>query len=95
MSEFPSNPVSSEKRPYSVSLWTDLKAYGLDLYEFVCIDHWQALALAISEHKAAGRPLFANTRFLVEGPCLDQGCGKQRCIAGFVCPETADRGWMN
>lgn len=64
MSEFPSNPVSSEKRPYSVSLWTDLKAYGLDLYEFVCIDHWQALALAISEHKAAGRPLFCEHPFL-------------------------------
>ncbi len=98
MSESPSNPVSSEKRSYSVSLWIDLNAYGLDLYEFVCFDHWQALALAISEHKTAGRPLSADTRFLVEGPCRDRNCdcgGKIRCHTGFVCAETADRGWAN
>jgi hypothetical protein len=93
-----SNQSSSEKPLYLVFLWTDLKADGLDLYEYVCRDHCEAVALAISEHKSAGRPLSMNTRFLVEGPCPDRGCdcgGKLRAKMGFVCPETTDRGWTN
>ena len=93
----PNNP-STEKSSYWVALWTGLHADGIDAYEYSCFDHWQALALAISDHKAAGRPFSSVTRFLVEGPCRDRGCdcgGKSRAKAGLVSGEAADKGWMN
>lgn len=98
MSGSASNPSSSENRAYFIALWTDLGADGMDIYEYFGVDHWEALALAISDHKSAGRPLSIDTRFYVEGPCPDRGCdcgGKTRAKFGFVCCITADRGWTN
>jgi hypothetical protein len=98
MSESPNNPSSTEKRSFLVVLWTDLLVDGADAYEYFCFDHQEALSLAVSEHKTAGRPLSTGTRFLVEGPCRDRGCdcgGKKRTKEGLVLCATTDCGWAN
>jgi hypothetical protein len=94
MFEFPSNNSASEKDSYSVAIWTD----GIDVYDYFCFDHLEALQLAISDHKMAGRPLPMGTRFLVEGPCHDGGCdcgGKNRAKAGVIWSEAAGLGLTN
>jgi len=98
MSESLNNPSTTEKRSFLVFLWTDLLGDGADAYEYSCFDHQEALSLAISEHKTAGRPLSTGTSFLVEGPCRDRGCdcgGKKRTKAGFVLLATTDCGRTN
>lgn len=98
MSDFESKRSSFEKDTYLVALWTDLEADGADAYDYFCGDHMEALGLAISEHKMAGRPLPIGTSYLVQGPCHDACCdcgGKIRCKAGTLFPETAGRGWTN
>jgi len=62
---------TSEKYAYWVALWTDLAVDGADAYEYSCGDHMEALELAVSEHKMAGRPLPKGTHYLVKGPCQD------------------------
>ncbi len=96
MIDFTTNDAASEQGSYSVALWTDTVDL-IDLYEYFCFGHMEALQLAISEHKMAGRPFPAGTRFLVEGPCHDQGCGcgKKRAKAGFLFTEAASEGWTN
>jgi hypothetical protein len=89
---------TTENHAYWVALWIDLEGDGADAYEYCCGNHLEALELAVSEHKMAGRPLPTGTHYLVKGPCQDSHCdrgGKIRCQAGLLFPETTDRGWTN
>lgn len=98
MFDFPSNNSAPVKDSYLVAIWTNLLTDGVDVYDYFCFDHLEALQLAISEHKMAGRPLPVDARYLVEGPCHDRGCdcgGKNRAKAGVICSEAAGRGLTN
>ena len=94
MIDFPRKYAASEQDSYWVALWvTDT----IDLYDYIAFNHIEALQLAFSDHKMAGRPLPAGTPYLVAGPCRDHGCdcGKTRTKTGFVLPETASGGLTN
>lgn len=99
MSDFPSNSSVFERDWYSVLFWTDQLNDGIDMYEYFCLNHNEALGLAASEHKMAGHVLIG-TRFSVEGPCHDHdigcgGCGKNREKVGIVCSQDLVRGVTN
>ena len=99
MSNFPRNNSVFERNWYSVLFWAAGFTDGIDVYEYFCLDHKEALGLAASEHALAGRVLIG-TRFSVEGPCHDHdrdcgGCGKNREIVGIICSEDLVRGMTN
>jgi len=89
--DFSTNNYVSIGELYLVTLCVDGRLCEYSVFSF---DHWQALQLAIAEHKEAGHPLPLVTGCLVEGPCHERGCdcgGRMRIKEYFVCSETKSR----
>jgi hypothetical protein len=89
--DFSINNYASIGEPYRVTLCVDGRLYE---YSVFCLDHWQALQLAIADHRAAGHHLPLVTGCLVDGPCHDRGATvADGCISKSIslCSETKSR----